>query len=118
MNRRRFLGFLAAGAVAVGATTRLAETQISVAGLSNHDAMLALLQKRMKEAEQGLVQALSTDLYSGGSLGFYSGYDILEIKPQDVLQAAEFTWSQASVEIFTSKPRSKFLWLTQIFRRS
>lgn len=72
--------------------------------VSNHNALLRRLNERgnkqMEDGGRTLVEELE---YSANStFMYYSGYEVLNIAPQTVFDAAEFNWKQAAVSVSIS----------------
>jgi hypothetical protein len=81
VNRRGFLGCLAAGMLAVAVTTKLGKTTLSTLS-TNQDDLIALLSARIMAAEKTVVDVMAHSIYGG--------YEILHIETQDVISAAEY----------------------------
>ncbi len=70
----------------------------------NNNALLRHLQERgnisLVDGGEKLVKEL--DFAENGTFKYYSGYDILDISPSDVISAAEYDWKQAAVVVTVS----------------
>lgn len=72
--------------------------------VTNHNALLRRLNERgNKQLEDGgrtLVEEL--EYAENSTFKYYSGYEILDITPQTVFDAAEYNWKQAAVVVSVS----------------
>jgi hypothetical protein len=88
MNRRRFLGVLAAGAIAAASTTRLAQAGLRVVH-ENRSALMDLVINSMREAEASMAEGFARTLYSG--------YEVVSVQLPEgtrVLEHTEWRWKQ------------------------
>lgn len=69
--------------------------------VSNHNAGLMRLEEKgnIKYADGGRSILEEIEWDENSTAGFYSGYEVLDTTPQDVLSGAEFDWKQASVTV-------------------
>ncbi len=72
--------------------------------VSNNNALLMRLnQKGRKRVEDGgLTIVEELDYAENGTYQRYSGYDVLDVSPSDVLSAAEYNWKQSAVHVTAS----------------
>lgn len=69
-----------------------------------HNALLARLKKKDKVqlADGGHTLVEELDYAENTTFKYYSGYEVLDISPSEVLSAAEFDWKQAAVVVSIS----------------
>lgn len=72
--------------------------------ISNSNALLKRLEKRgnSKPADGGRQIIQELEFSENETFGWYSGYDTLNISPQEVFSAAEFDWKQCAVSVSIS----------------
>ncbi|MGI9297092.1 MAG: phage major capsid protein [Gammaproteobacteria bacterium] len=70
----------------------------------NHNALLRFLNERGNVDLAGGGETLVEELEyaENGTFKYYSGYEVLDISPQDVFSAAEYDWKQAAVVVTIS----------------
>lgn len=72
--------------------------------VSQHNALLSRLRERgrieLVPGGRTIVRELEYD--ENGTFQYYSGYEVLNVSPSDVMSAAEFNWKQASVNVVAS----------------
>lgn len=86
-------------------TTTIENRSKAVAdNVSKSHALLDRLEKRgkAKPADGGRKIVQEIEFGENGSFGWYSGYDTLNISPQEVFSAAEFDWKQCAVSVSIS----------------
>jgi hypothetical protein len=69
--------------------------------VTNHNALLKRLESkgRIKYANGGRTILEELEYDENSTAGWYSGYEVLDTTPQDVLSGAEFDWKQANVNV-------------------
>lgn len=85
--------------------TTMANRSRSVAdNISKSHALLNRLEKKgkAKAADGGRQIIQELEFAENGTFGWYSGYDTLNISPQEVFSAAEYDWKQAAVAVSIS----------------
>lgn len=72
--------------------------------VSNHNALLRKLtaKGRKRVEDGGLTIVAGLDYAENSTYQRYSGYDVLDISPSDVLTSAEYNWKQSSVNVTAS----------------
>ena len=72
--------------------------------VSNSNALLQRLNMRgnMRPASGGRTIVEELDYAENSTFKYYSGYEVLDISPSDVISAAEFDWKQAAVVVSIS----------------
>ena len=72
--------------------------------VSNGNALLMMLnqQGRARPISGGRVIVEELEYAENATFMYYSGYEVLDISPSDIMTAAEFPWKQASVVISAS----------------
>ena len=72
--------------------------------VTKNNALLARLQQRgkVKPFSGGRLIYEEVSFAENGNAGFYSGYDVLPIQPQDVISAAQFDIKQAACPVIIS----------------
>jgi len=72
--------------------------------VSKSHALLDRLEKRgkAKPADGGRRIMQEIEFAENGTFGWYSGYDTLNISPQEVFSAAEYDWKQCAVSVSIS----------------
>lgn len=72
--------------------------------VTKNNALLSMLQKRgnLRPVTGGRTILEELSFAENGNFGWYSGYDVLPMSPQDVLSAAEFAFKQAAVPVVVS----------------
>lgn len=72
--------------------------------ISKSHALLDRLERKgkAKAADGGRRIVQELEFGENGTFGWYSGYDTLNISPQEVFSAAEFDWKQAAVAVSIS----------------
>lgn len=91
MNRRGFLGFLAAGMLSVAIATKLGS--VSLPALTrNQSDLIALIEARLKAAKENMYNALAFGLYRGAP------YDATA--DSVVLSPSEYSWKESKVEFY------------------
>lgn len=86
-------------------TTTIENRSKSVAdNVSKSHVLLDRLQKRgkVKPINGGRRIIQEIEFAENGTFGWYSGYDALNISPQEVFSAAEFDWKQCAVAVSIS----------------
>ena len=86
-------------------TTTLREDKKDIAdNVSNHNALLARLMSkgRMEKVDGGLQITEPLDYAENSTYQRYSGYDVLNVGPSDVLTRAAFDWKQAAIHVTAS----------------
>lgn len=85
-------------------TTLKDRTGIPADNITNNNAYLRFLDQKgntsLVDGGETLVKEL--DFAENGTFKYYSGYDVLDIQPSEVLSAAEFDWKQAAVVVTIS----------------
>lgn len=69
--------------------------------VTNHNALLYRLQEKgnIKPASGGRSILEEIEWDENSTAGFYSGYEVLDTTPQDVLSGAEYDWKQAACQV-------------------
>lgn len=97
MNRRGFLGFVAAGLLSVGTVTRLAETafktKLKAEQLSFADLVSTTFRSHAKEIAANVTRANPLLQRLSG------GYEVVEVTASDIISAAEYSWIEGDCEI-------------------
>lgn len=72
--------------------------------VSKSHALLDRLEKKgkSKPADGGRKIVQELEFAENGTFGWYSGYDTLNISPQEVFSAAEYDWKQCAVSVTVS----------------
>lgn len=72
--------------------------------VSNNNALLAYLEKNgmTRKEDGGLTIVEPLDYNSNQTYQRYSGYDVLNIMPSDVISAAEYQWRQVAIHVTAS----------------
>jgi hypothetical protein len=86
-------------------TTTIENRSKTVAdNVSKSHALLDRLEKKgkAKPADGGRRIIQELEFAENGTFGWYSGYDALNISPQEVFSAAEFDWKQCAVAVSIS----------------
>lgn len=86
-------------------TTTLREHKKSLTdNVTNHNAILARLNRRgkMRVVDGGYEIVEPLEYAENGTYQRYSGYEVLNISPSDVLTAAKFDWKQAAIHVTAS----------------
>ena len=86
-------------------TTTLRRRSKSLAdNVSQHNALLSRLRSRgnssLVPGGRTIVEEL--EYAENATFQYYSGYEILDVSPSDVISAAEFNWKQAAVNVTAS----------------
>ena len=86
-------------------TTSLMARQGTLAdNVTNHNALLRILKQggntRLLDGGEKIVREL--DFAENSTFKYYSGYEVLDIQPSDVMSAAEYDWAQAAVVVTCS----------------
>ncbi len=70
----------------------------------NHNALFARLNKKgmVKPADGGREIVQELEYAENGTAGWYSGYEVLDISPQDVFDAATYDWKQLAGNVTIS----------------
>lgn len=63
----------------------------------NHNALLRMLSEDLADGGETLVEEL--EYAENSTFKYYSGYEVLDISPSEVISAAEFNWKQAAVVV-------------------
>lgn len=86
------------------ATTIESRTRQIADNVTDNNAMLKTMQKKgkIKPFSGGTKIYQELSFAENGNAGFYSGYDLLPVNPQDVLSAAEYDIKQAAVPVIIS----------------
>lgn len=86
-------------------TTTLRNRSKKIAdNVTNHNALLRRLNERgnVKLTDGGRTIVQELDYAENSTFQFYSGYEVLNVNPSDVVTGAEFNWKQASVNVTIS----------------
>ncbi len=69
--------------------------------VSNGNALLAILNSRgnIKTAPGGRTIVKPLDYQENATFSFYKGYEVLDVSQSNVIDAAEFDWRQAAVQV-------------------
>lgn len=72
--------------------------------MSKNNALLARLMKKgqYRREDGGLTIVTPLDYANNGTYQRYSGYDVLNVSPSDVLTSAEYQWRQVALSITAS----------------
>lgn len=86
-------------------TTTLRKRSKTLAdNVSQHNALLSRLRDRgnsnLVSGGRTIVEEL--EYAENATFQYYSGYEILDVSPSDVISAAEFSWKQAAVNVTAS----------------
>lgn len=85
-------------------TTLKKRTGMVADNVTNNNALLSHLQEKgnisLLDGGETIVKEL--DFQENSTFKFYSGFDILDISPQEVLSAAEYDWKQAATVVNVS----------------
>ena len=69
--------------------------------ISQHNALLSRLRSKgnssLVPGGRTIVEEL--EYAENATFQYYSGYEILDVRPSDVISAAEFKWKQAAVNV-------------------
>ncbi len=86
------------------ATTIENRSKVLADNVSKSHALLDRLERKgkAKPADGGRRIIQELEFAENGTFGWYSGYDSLNISPQEVFSAAEFDWKQAAVAVSIS----------------
>src|SRR5438445_12016823 len=85
-------------------TTLRNRTGVLADNVSKNNAVLMRMKKRgtLKPATGGRTIIQELEYAENATYQRYSGYELLNIQPSDVITAAEFDWKQASVAVTIS----------------
>lgn len=86
------------------ATTIESRSRVLADNVSKSHALLDSLERKgnAKPADGGRRIVQEIEFGENGTFGWYSGYDTLNISPQEVFSAAEYDWKQAAVAVSIS----------------
>lgn len=86
------------------ATTIENRSRVLADNVSKSHALLDRLEKKgkSKSADGGRRIMQELEFAENGTFGWYSGYDTLNISPQEVFSAAEYDWKQCAVAVSIS----------------
>jgi hypothetical protein len=83
-------------------TTTLRNRSKKIAdNVTNHNALLRRLQERgnIKLTDGGRTIVRELDYAENSTFKWYSGAEVLDVNPSEVISAAEFNWKQANVNV-------------------
>ena len=85
-------------------STLRARNEEAADNVSNGNALLRMLNMsdRVRTVSGGRVIVEELEYAENATFQYYSGYEVLNINPSDILTAAEFPWKQASVVVSAS----------------
>lgn len=86
-------------------TTTLRNRSKEIAdNVTTHNALLMRLKERgnMKTVSGGRTIVVPLEYAANSTFKYYSGYELLDVSPSDVISAAEYNWKQASVNVTIS----------------
>lgn len=85
-------------------TTIENRSRVLADNVSKSHALLDRLEKKgkSKAADGGRTIMQELEFAENGTFGWYSGYDALNISPQEVFSAAEYDWKQCAVAVSIS----------------
>lgn len=85
-------------------TTLRNRSKVIADNVTNNNALLRRIMERgnIKTLDGGRTIVRPLDYAENATFQWYSGYEVLNISPSDVISAAEFNWKQASVNVTIS----------------